>query len=1134
MRASNVSLALSLALALLSLSAVAPNAKAEDGNLLADPSFEIPKDRDQFGLVFAKWEGWKYEGECEFRVGQAAHTGKTSCLLFGGSAPKIRVAQLLDLEPGRYRITAYLRGLDIGTGVWNQTTEFMFDGKYIPLNKNGTFGWTKMTYVGQITEKKKAGPSFGLMAPGFFWIDDVSLVKVADDTPLTEAPMLDKEEAPIAAPGALGSDAVRCPECGYRNAPQWGKCYACGSVLEQKKAVVSGPAVKGITSFEEKNPFSGGVVVEEHATDGKKALRIDKSYVSMDGAQDWAGYDFLKADLYTASPDPISLYVEIRDTGTRDYWTRVNYQTIAPPGQSTLIIPTRQLYVGEKSRPGRMLDLAGVNRLVFNIGDIPSASLFVDNIRLERDESVSKALFDGMWAFDFGTNSSPVMEGFTQITPGTLYSKGRGYGLLNAKIWRAFDALQPDPLYQDFLCIESGGLAVDAPNGRYRVFVNCDSPSGFWGEYQVYRKRAILAQGKPVVTETMDFEAFKKKYFRFWNSEDLPEDNTFDKYQKPYFSEKSFEVEVTDGQLRLDFQGENWACCVSAVIIFPVAKAAEGERFLKYVQDKRRFHFDNYFKRVLHKPSGDPLAPSDEDKQRGYVVFQRDCMSDLYYNDTPLRDEIGKPLHGEAFAGEFAPITLCMIPLQDLGAVTVTVGDLANSGAGGATGTIPGAAMDIGFVSYRLSRVTMEGSVYTIAPRLIMPSNVVDSPRNLARRFWLTVKTPPDAKPDVYKGAISIKPEKGLVAQIPIEFRVRAGTLDPVDVPAGPWGYTIGIPWLSDPAAAVFNNEMSVKSLRKMREYGFTTFSGAPSITYKGFKNDKPELDYGASDATMQLAKDLGFLAVVSYGGGVHGFNAYYQDKAAMTAAGFKDYPGFIRAVYSEIQKHADEKGWRPVYYNIGDEPIGDDLIRSAENAEAYKTAFPQGPPFITAASSFQGKKQDDPHFRLSKALHVADWNGHDEDSVNLLHAAGGNWAFYNGGNRWTFGDYMYKAARQFGMKFRLSWHWNCVAGDPYYALDCREDDCAWCNSSPDGRLIPSVEFERLREGLGDYRRLATLERLAREKATSPAAKAAQELITSRMAAFKLGQRDHDVLFGKEDWKTYRGQIDEALEMLRR
>jgi len=35
-------------------------------NLVDDPSFEVPKERDRFGLVFAKWSGWKYEGDCSF------------------------------------------------------------------------------------------------------------------------------------------------------------------------------------------------------------------------------------------------------------------------------------------------------------------------------------------------------------------------------------------------------------------------------------------------------------------------------------------------------------------------------------------------------------------------------------------------------------------------------------------------------------------------------------------------------------------------------------------------------------------------------------------------------------------------------------------------------------------------------------------------------------------------------------------------------------------------------------------------------------------------------------------------------------------------------------------------------------
>ena len=40
-------------------------------------------------------------------------------------------------------------------------------------------------------------------------------------------------------------------------------------------------------------------MVDEHASHGGKTLRIDRGYVSMDAAQNWSGYDYLKADVYT-------------------------------------------------------------------------------------------------------------------------------------------------------------------------------------------------------------------------------------------------------------------------------------------------------------------------------------------------------------------------------------------------------------------------------------------------------------------------------------------------------------------------------------------------------------------------------------------------------------------------------------------------------------------------------------------------------------------------------------------------------------------------------------------------------------------------------------------------------------------
>jgi hypothetical protein len=401
---------------------IAAVAGAQDKNLAVNGSFEDVKEGDTKGQPFPGWYCGTWEGSCEFHVSPIAHSGKHSALLIGRSGPKMRIQQTIEMEPGRYRVTGYIRGLDIGKGIWNATTELMFDGggdkNYFSLDKNGTFGWTKVTYVAEIKEKRKVlGPSFGTWAPGYFWVDDVTVEKVGDDVALTPKPVVDKEEAPLAPPGKLDGTAVRCPECGSRNMPAWKTCFACGTDLTAKKKgeAVSGPPVKLITSFEDDCPFQAGdgpakaVVVEEHATDGKKAMRIDKSYNNMVGPQVWSGYDYLKLGVYTDAKAPVSFGICITDTGSSGYWTWVNYTTMIPPGASTVTLPIKTLCVGEKARPGRLLDLGGIRRLGFIIDEKPVAPVFVDNVRLERDDQARAAFFDGLYAFDFRFFSESVV-----------------------------------------------------------------------------------------------------------------------------------------------------------------------------------------------------------------------------------------------------------------------------------------------------------------------------------------------------------------------------------------------------------------------------------------------------------------------------------------------------------------------------------------------------------------------------------------------------------------------------------------------------------------------------------------------------------------------------------------------------
>ena len=681
------------------------------------------------------------------------------------------------------------------------------------------------------------------------------------------------------------------------------------------------------------------------------------------------------------------------------------------------------------------------------------------------------------------------MEGFTPLTPATLYSKGRGYGLKDARIWRAFDALQPDPLYQDFICIESGGLAVDVPNGKYRVFVNIDNPSGFWGEYQSYRKRAILAEGRPVVTRHHGLRRLQaRSTSASGTSRTCPADNTFDKYQKPYFSEKQFDVDVTDGQLNSTSRARTGPAASRPWSSSRSRRPPRASSSSTTPGPKRRFHFDNYFKRILHVADRRSARRRPRTTARAALSsFSRDRMQDVYYNDTPRparwrEARARRGVRGRARAGD----ALASCRWRDLGQVTVD----GQRPARARRRRSPPSAIDVGFVSYRLSRVTMEGiglhdqPAADHADRHGRPAQGRDPPvladgqdagGRAGRASTRATVVAPDARART-------------AGDVPLEFTCLPRDARPGRHP----GRAVG---LHDRHPLVRRRSRGRRRgterwprsrLRKMREYGFTTFSGAAGrSTTAASRTASPCSTSRPADAQMKMAREAGLhMPVITYGSGVSGFNAYYQGHR-------RDEARRASAITASSSRRSSPPSRSTPTRPAGCRSTGTsatsrsatNLTRAAENAEAYRKAFPKGPPFFTGAPAASAATDaNDPHFRLSKALHVADWNGHDEAAVRLLHEAGGDWAFYNGGNRWTFGVYMYKAAKQFGMKFRVSWHWNVVGRRPLLRPRL-----------PRGRLrlvqllarrrrsSRAVQFERLRPGLDDYRAMLTLARLRRK-----------------------------------------------------
>ncbi len=94
---------------------------------------------------------------------------------------------------------------------------------------------------------------------------------------------------------------------------------------------------------------------------------------------------------------------------------------------------------------------------------IPTASFVGSTVYADgADEAVLRN-------FDFGTSTSPVMDGFTKVDSGTLYTAEMGYGLDQAIASRLRDG--GTDMTNDFVVGSSYTFMVDLPNGDYDITV---------------------------------------------------------------------------------------------------------------------------------------------------------------------------------------------------------------------------------------------------------------------------------------------------------------------------------------------------------------------------------------------------------------------------------------------------------------------------------------------------------------------------------------------------------------------------------------------------------------------------------------------------------------------------------------
>lgn len=159
-----------------------------------------------------------------------------------------------------------------------------------------------------------------------------------------------------------------------------------------------------------------------------------------------------------------------------------------------------------------------------------------------------------------------------------------------------------------------------------------------------------------------------------------------------------------------------------------------------------------------------------EEKERGYLLFQRPLTESVYPNTRPFSHERLEALVAFAAPGEFEPVTFALYPIRPLRNLRVRVSTLTCAG-----GEIPAERIEVRLATYwnvgYPSYTTVQ--TYRRVPELLERVTVHTSPAGECQWYWLTIHVPPGAKAGLYRGAVRLwDDDDGQAVEMPLALRV--------------------------------------------------------------------------------------------------------------------------------------------------------------------------------------------------------------------------------------------------------------------------------------------------------------------------------------------------------------------------
>eukprot|EP00037_Helgoeca_nana_P007008 m.64113 g.64113 ORF g.64113 m.64113 type:complete len:1019 (+) comp17845_c0_seq1:172-3228(+) len=480
-----------------------------ENSTVRNGNFETTAIKDP--TLIQDWSSYTWQGT--FTVTRttavAFDTGGAAAELRGWAPGKFGINQVISLPAGTFEVSAMVAAYAAEPGLFGQTFTFLLivdggrtigDITLLPAGATDS-GWRPFRGTFTLSESANVTVYFRAWASGYFFVDNVWLARRECGSPRPDKFTLGTEIKPLNfTPPVAFEDLLLCGYCpathlgatagsgALHETPVCTRCRTANrTALEPPKQATSQQTLTNYSSNLPPLfiPSACGNVSRPAGTAPPVLVLGQNCFIETDSKvlpSDWSHYAALTFAVTNPTQTPQSIYVEIDDCQSTDYWSRVDYYTYAAPGTETLVVPI-DVTVGEKSEIGvyrRPLKLDCITRVAISwqtAGETPTvpanAILELGAMSL-RPRAPLVHDFSQLLKIDLQPLAAPVETGFTGYYGGE-YSPLRGYGLLpGSAVYQSQDRAHPTHLWRDWIAFESGGIRLGnvhraALSGRPRV-----------------------------------------------------------------------------------------------------------------------------------------------------------------------------------------------------------------------------------------------------------------------------------------------------------------------------------------------------------------------------------------------------------------------------------------------------------------------------------------------------------------------------------------------------------------------------------------------------------------------------------------------------------------------------------------